>query len=89
VGNTTPAAYFTIAEPGTYRVSVAPNNDDYVTVALVSDPNGAVLARTAPWAAGMLAALGVMVVCWGRIRRAQRTALLPGVVGAPLPQPRL
>ncbi|HEX3958238.1 MAG TPA: hypothetical protein VHZ03_16655 [Trebonia sp.] len=58
--------------------SVAPNNDDLVTAALVCDPYGAVLARTASWAVGMLAALGVMVVCWGRIRRAQRAALLPG-----------
>ena len=75
VGDLTPAAYFTVTEPGAYRVSVAPDNDDFVNNALVSDPYGAVLARTGPWAAGMLASLGVLAACWGRIRRTQRVAL--------------
>jgi len=77
VGELTPAAYFTITKAGTYRVSVRPN-DDFVAEGLVSDPYGTVLARTGPWAAGMLTALGAVVACWIRIRRVQRGATPPG-----------
>ncbi len=90
VGNAMPTASFTITEPGTYRVSVASNDQEgeyLISGALVADPYGVVLARTAPWAIAIVASLGVMAACWGSIRRAQRAALLPRVAGVP-PLPR-
>jgi hypothetical protein len=63
-----PAEAFDIEAPGRYRISLhSPESDLWVV--LVSVPYGTVLARTAPWAAGIVGALALMTGCLIRLRR--------------------
>jgi hypothetical protein len=70
-GRYAPAANFIITKPGAYRVSLKPVVPDLAEV-LVSDSYGAILARTAPWAVGILGALVAMALCLIRMRGVYR-----------------
>lgn len=65
-----PADTFEIKTPGRYRVSLHAEPDLWVV--LVSDDYGTVLTRTAPWVAGIWAALVVMAGCLIRLRAVRR-----------------
>jgi hypothetical protein len=71
-GDFDPAETFDIKAPGRYRVLFLTPEPDASRVALLSDPYSAVLARTAPWTAGIAGALAVMAGGLIRLRGTRR-----------------
>lgn len=71
VGTFGPAETFDIRTPGRYRVLFL-TPDPETPTAFLSDPYGAVLTRTAPWAAGIAGALAVLAGGLIRLRGTRR-----------------